>query len=248
MLGNHRFLKIINGDTPPADGNIEGIANLQISYVEQIPLSENPASGAEKFNQALSAAIAQNPDVLLLDEPTNHLDKHNRRSLIRMLNSYPGTVIVATHDMDLIRNFAEIFWHIENGEVHQNHFGYDEFIREQNLKRCQIEEQINSLHKDKKAAHASLMKEQKRAKNSKSQGEKNIVNRKWPTVVSQAKARRAEETSGGKQKAISHKRENLADQLSAIKVAEVIVPKFSIESTQVVNKMHVNISDGAVGL
>jgi ATPase subunit of ABC transporter with duplicated ATPase domains len=52
-------------------------------------------SGAEQFNHSLTQALAQQPDVLILDEPTNHLDKDNRRSLIRLLDQFYGTLIIA---------------------------------------------------------------------------------------------------------------------------------------------------------
>jgi ATPase subunit of ABC transporter with duplicated ATPase domains len=47
-------------------------------------------SRGERFNKALSAALADNPDLLLIDEPTNHLDVENKRSLIRKLQNFDG--------------------------------------------------------------------------------------------------------------------------------------------------------------
>lgn len=245
--GKSSLLKIINGDLIPESGEIEGINNVSVQYVEQIPLIDKKRSGAEKFNDALSPALAEFPDVLLLDEPTNHLDSHNRNSLIRMLNSYPGIVIVATHDMDLIRDFANIFWHIVHGKIHVNNYGYDEFLKEQQIEREKIESQLQEFDKEKKSTHQQLMREQKRAKNSKKRGEKNIDNRKWPTIVSHAKARRAEETSGRKKKALGDRRKDLNEKLLSIRLPEEIVPKFTIIPKSVVNKMHVTVFNGAVG-
>ncbi len=78
--------------------------------------------------------------------------------------------------------------------------------------------------------HHDLMKEQKRAAKSKAKGEKSIHQRKWPTVVSNAKAGRAEETSGRKKSAIDHKKQDLTERLSNLRLPEIIMPKFSLSS------------------
>ena len=90
------------------------------------------------------------------------------------------------------------------------------------------------------------MKEQKRAASSKSKGKKSINQKKWPTVVSHAKASRAEQTSGKRQSAIDKKRQELNQQLSDLRLPEVIHPKFSLttEHSRVHNLLtirHANI-------
>jgi len=170
----------------------------------------------------------------------------NLNALDLLLVGKPIITIVVLMNR-IVFNFAEIFWHIENNTVHQNNYGYDGFTHEQQVKRIQIEGQLHSLNKDKKATHESLMHEQGRAKNSKKRGEKSIAQRKWPTVVSNAKAGRAQETSGRKKKAIADRRENLAAQLSELRLPEIIVPKFSITPAAVHNKNHLNITGGSIG-
>lgn len=224
-----------------------GKAGVQVASVTQIVEGFESHSGAERFNKSLSLAIAKKPDLLLLDEPTNHLDSRNRKSLIGMLNRFSGTVIIATHDMDLIRNFAEIFWHIQDGKIYENSYGYDEFLYEQSVQKGQLEQQLQHLNREKKKAHEQLMQEQKRAKKSRKMGEGNVQNRKWPTVVSNAKAQRAEETSGQKKRGITQKRENLLGELSQIRLPERINPKFNINGQIKPGKVHVNIKDGVVG-
>jgi ATPase subunit of ABC transporter with duplicated ATPase domains len=69
------------------------------------------------------------PNILLLDEPTNHLDRHNRKSLMRMLKSYPGTLIVVSHDTELLRDCVETLWHMDDGKIRVFHGAYDDYIR-----------------------------------------------------------------------------------------------------------------------
>jgi ATPase subunit of ABC transporter with duplicated ATPase domains len=95
--------------------------------------------------------------------------------------------------------------------------------------------------------HHALMKEQKRAAKSKAKGEKSIHQRKWPTIVSTAKAGRAEETSGRKKSAIDHKKQDLTDQLSNLRLPEIIVPKFSLNSADIGDRTIVSISDASIG-
>jgi ATPase subunit of ABC transporter with duplicated ATPase domains len=72
------------------------------------------------------------------------------------------------------------------------------------------------------------MQEQQRAKNSRKQGEKSIVNRKWPTITSQAKARRAEMTAGQKQRQMREQREDISGKLADIFIHEEIIPQFNL--------------------
>lgn len=59
-------------------------------------------SGGEKNRLVLAQLVLARPNLLILDEPTNHLDIAARDALTRMLQSYDGTLIVASHDRHLL--------------------------------------------------------------------------------------------------------------------------------------------------
>jgi ATPase subunit of ABC transporter with duplicated ATPase domains len=59
-------------------------------------------SGGEKTKLALAKLVAGKHNVLLLDEPTNNLDPSSRDYVADALDSWPGTVIVVSHDTEFI--------------------------------------------------------------------------------------------------------------------------------------------------
>jgi ATPase subunit of ABC transporter with duplicated ATPase domains len=204
-------------------------------------------SGGERFNKALSQALSTCPSMLLLDEPTNHLDHHNRQSLMRMLQSYFGTLIVATHDRELLRRCINILWHIDDGKITIFRGNYDDYVEEMHQKRRSIFHQLESLEHEKKSAHKDLMREQERAAKSKSSGRKKVADKKWMKSVGDLKGMKAEKAQGGKLKTIDEKKQKLSEQLSEIHLPEIVVPKFHLSHHDVGDKTLVSITDGAVG-
>jgi ATPase subunit of ABC transporter with duplicated ATPase domains len=58
--------------------------------------------------------MLQKPNVLVLDEPTNHLDLESINALNIALQRFQGTVLLVTHDHDLIDEVATRIWHFES--------------------------------------------------------------------------------------------------------------------------------------
>ncbi len=65
-------------------------------------LYNHKISGGEKRMAAVATVLAMEPEVLLMDEPTSALDPANRRTIIRMIRSLPGTKVITSHDLDMI--------------------------------------------------------------------------------------------------------------------------------------------------
>lgn len=243
--GKSSLLRMLQGFIEPTDGELVIPQDIGIGYVPQLIDEFNALSGGERFNEKLTEALAKSPNILLLDEPTNHLDRKNRQSLMRMLRSFDGTLVVVTHDVELL-NLFDAVWHIDQGMIRVFTGCYEDYQRELTIQYQAIEQELSQLSRQKKDAHRALMKEQVRAKNSRIGGEKKIENRKWPTVGSAIKMSRANETSNGKKSGISYKKQILTEKMSALRLPEIIKPTFSIQASDS-GRVLVSISDGSVG-
>ena len=60
-------------------------------------------SGGEKRRSAIATVLSMRPEIIVADEPSSGLDPRARRELIRLIDSLPQTMLVATHDVDLAR-------------------------------------------------------------------------------------------------------------------------------------------------
>lgn len=245
--GKSSLLNILRKTLSPTEGDVIFSDDVSVGFVEQTISDFNTLSGGQRLNKRLSEALAQSPDMLLLDEPTNHLDKANRKSLMHMMNRFPGTLIVVSHDTELLRTCIDTLWHIDQHAVHTFSGTYDDYLRHIQQKRTEIEKALSSLKREKKSTHDDLMKEQERAAHSKRKGEKSIHQKKWPTVVSQAKARRAEQTSGKKKSTIYQRKKELTDQLSGLHRPKVILPTFSLTADNIATNNIVSITNADIG-
>ena len=72
-------------------------------------------SGGEAARLIFCRLMLQKPNFLLLDEPTNHLDLESINALNIALQKYDGTVLLVTHDHDVIDEVATRIWHFEDG-------------------------------------------------------------------------------------------------------------------------------------
>jgi energy-coupling factor transporter ATP-binding protein EcfA2 len=79
--------------------------------------SPHRLSGGEKRRAALAGVLAMKPGVLLLDEPSMFLDPRGRRELIRTICDLPGTLLLATHDLDMVLDCCPRTMVLDGGAV-----------------------------------------------------------------------------------------------------------------------------------
>jgi ATP-binding cassette subfamily F protein 3 len=86
-------------------------------------------SGGWRMRVALAAMLFSAPDILMLDEPSNYLDLEGTLWLESFLRNYPHTVLIVSHDRDLLNNAVGAILHLHNGKLTLYAGGYDRFER-----------------------------------------------------------------------------------------------------------------------
>jgi ATP-binding cassette subfamily F protein 3 len=122
-------------------------------------------SGGWRMRIELAKLLLQNNDLLLLDEPTNHLDIESILWLEQFLKSYPGAVVIVSHDKMFLDNVTNRTIEISLGRIYDYNKPYTQFIA---LRQEMISQQIAAKkNQDKQIQQTERLIEKFRAKASK---------------------------------------------------------------------------------
>lgn len=122
-------------------------------------------SGGWRMRLSLGAILFLEPDILMLDEPTNYLDLEGTMWLEAYLKTYPYTVLIVSHDRDLLNKSVTHILNLENKRLQLYRGGYDEFEKR---RREHIEQQQSAKKKqDEQRKHMQAFVDRFKAKASK---------------------------------------------------------------------------------
>ena len=117
----HRF------DPSASRQEIHGLLGQMLFSGEEGLKPTEALSGGETARLLFCRMMLQKPNVLVLDEPTNHLDLESINALNVALQKYEGTILLVTHDQDLLEEVGTRIWRFDEGKIQDFKGTYEEF-------------------------------------------------------------------------------------------------------------------------
>jgi ATPase subunit of ABC transporter with duplicated ATPase domains len=114
-------------DPDAARQDIHGLLGQMLFTGEEGLKPTHALSGGETARLLFCRIMLQKPNVLAFDEPTNHLDLESINALNIALQKFEGTVLLVTHDQDLIEEVGTRVWQLEPGKITDFKGTYEEF-------------------------------------------------------------------------------------------------------------------------
>ena len=107
--------------------DIHGLLGQMLFTGEEGLKPTEALSGGETARLLFCRIMLQKPNLLILDEPTNHLDLESINALNIALQKFEGTVLMVTHDQDLLEEVGTRVWHFEHGRIADFKGTFEEF-------------------------------------------------------------------------------------------------------------------------
>ncbi len=121
------FEWLFQWDPSVSNEEIRGLLGQMLFARDEAMKKTDVLSGGEAARILFCKLMLQKPNVLVLDEPTNHLDLESINALNIALQRYQGTVLLVTHDHDLIDEVATRIWRFEDGKIEDFKGTYEEY-------------------------------------------------------------------------------------------------------------------------
>lgn len=194
--------------------------------LRDIPLGTPVAtlSGGERMRVTLARQILEAPDLLLLDEPTNNLDTEGRQAISNLLRTWPGGMLIASHDRDLLEQVDRI---VDLSPVGITIFsgGWSEYAEARNAAREAAETDLarasDALKRTRKSAQQAKERQDRRDKAGRAARAKGDA----PKMLLDKRQERAEATRGkGSTLAARQMAESEEDLAAARARIEILAP------------------------
>ena len=148
--GKTTLLRILSGEAEADEGIIhcpgslafihqqgkeDGEEDRQLQALFRTKAQREGLSGGEMTRKRIATALSARPQLLLADEPTTDLDEEGLAILRKELQSFPGALILISHDRSLLRLLCKKIWYLEDGKITEFPGGYDAFMEERKRQR-----------------------------------------------------------------------------------------------------------------
>ncbi|MDN5917184.1 MAG: ATP-binding cassette domain-containing protein [Pseudonocardia sp.] len=173
-------------------------------------------SGGEAVLTALAALLVDPPDVALLDEPTNNLDRDARRRLRDAVDSWPGVLIVVSHDRELLEHVDRIA-ELRDGAMRTVGGGYSEFARVLAAEQEAAERGVRAAEEDLRREKRQLVEARTKLARRERYAANDYANKRRPKIIMNLRRQEAQ-VSAGKHRLLHEGK--LADARDALTDAE----------------------------
>jgi ATPase subunit of ABC transporter with duplicated ATPase domains len=115
-------------DPSASQAELRGLLGQMLFTGDDALKKTDALSGGEIARIVFCRLMLQKPNFLVLDEPTNNLDLESINALNIALQKYPGTLLLVTHDHDVIDEVATRIWHFEKGKIEDFKGTYEDYL------------------------------------------------------------------------------------------------------------------------
>ncbi|MFM2587836.1 ABC-F family ATP-binding cassette domain-containing protein [Vibrio sp. TBV020] len=119
-------------------------------------------SGGQLARLQLWQLFESDSELLILDEPSNHLDAQGKQWLIRSMKNFKGSILLISHDRQLLREMDEI-WELSKLGLHTFGGNYDTYKKLKQNELQAVERQLNSVEKDQRKVIEQAQKNKEKA-------------------------------------------------------------------------------------
>ncbi|MFI2721318.1 ABC-F family ATP-binding cassette domain-containing protein [Streptomyces collinus] len=195
------------------------LGELGLGHVE-LDRTIGEVSGGESVLLRLAALLLRRPDVLLLDEPTNNLDLYARRRLYAAVQSWPGVMVVVSHDrelLDLVDQIADL----RSGRVTWYGGNFSDYEEALEIEQEAAERMVRVAEADFRKQKRELTDAQVKLARRKRYGQKMWDSKREPKIVMGARKRAAQESAGKHrimhEEKLAEARERLDEAVEAVR-------------------------------
>ncbi|NEE10928.1 ABC-F family ATP-binding cassette domain-containing protein [Streptomyces sp. SID7499] len=195
------------------------LGELGLGHVE-LDRTIGEVSGGESVLLRLAALLLRRPEVLLLDEPTNNLDLYARRRLYAAVQSWPGVMVVVSHDrelLDLVDQIADL----RSGEITWYGGNYSDYEEALETEQEAAERMVRVAESDFRKQKRELADAQVKLARRKRYGQKMWDSKREPKIVMGARKRAAQESAGKHrimhEEKLAEARERLDEAVEAVR-------------------------------
>jgi len=131
--GKTTLLRCVYGDFSIEKGSVKVNGTCQL--IPQLKRTDTVKSGGEITAEYVTKALSNSTKLLLADEPTTNLDTSHVEWVEKELKRFNGTLILVSHDRQLLDNVCNTIWELEDGKINVYSGNYSEFIKQKEIDR-----------------------------------------------------------------------------------------------------------------